>query len=514
MKQTILWADDEMDLLKPYILFLENKNYAVITTTNGADAIEALRSEHIDIVFLDEQMPGLSGIDTLLEMKKIRPNIPIVMITKSEEESIMEEAIGSQITDYLIKPVSPNQILLSLKKNLSGKDIIGEKQIRNYMEEFRENSMNMSSKMLFSEWKELYKNLVYWELELYNGGHNDYLEILEQQKKEANNLFSKFIENNYYDLIRSNYQEPIQMSHNILHQRLFPLLKDSRPTFFIVVDNLRYDHWCALKPLLSNYLKVLKDDLYLGILPSVTQYARNALFSGLMPSEIEKIHPDLWVNETEDEQKNQYEQDLFTEYLRRYGHNVKFSFHKIFNNNAGKKIVDSLSQMINNQLNVIVYNSIDILSHASTDVQILKDMALSDQSYRSLALTWFEHSPLFDLLKQLSGKDVNIVITTDHGSVRATNTVRIKGDKESSVNLRYKTGKNLNIDSGNAFIIRHPADAFLPTLNFSSSFMFCKNNDYFVYPTNQAYYTQFFKNTLQHGGISMEELMIPFVILG
>lgn len=512
-KIKILWVDDEIDLMKPSILFLEGKGYEVSVSTNGSDAIDLVCSENLDIVFLDEQMPGLSGLETLIEIKKMVPTLPIVMITKSEEESIMEEAIGSKISDYLIKPVNPNQILLCLKRNLEGKRLVSEKASQSYQRDFRNISMNLSAKLPFLEWEEMYKKLVFWDLELSKIEDRSIFEILQTQKNEANALFAKYVENNYTEFLKGNVDAGLTMSHTVLKQNFLPLLSDEKPTFLILIDNLRYDHWKTLQPLIDPYFRVVSDRIYMSILPSVTQFARNSLFAGLLPSEIEKKYPDLWINEDEDDHKNQYEADLFAEFIQRHGKKMRFSFNKIFNQSFGKKMVETIPQMMSNKLNVLVYNFIDMLSHASTDVDLVKDMMEGENGYRGLVLSWFEHSMLFEFIKQISAQDVNLVITTDHGSVRVEDPVRVRAERDTSLNLRYKTGRKLEYAPEQVFLIKKPEDGYLPKLNVLSSYIFCKNNGFFVYPNNFSHYANYYKNTMQHGGISMEEMLIPFILL-
>lgn len=509
----ILWADDEIELLKPHILFLEQKGYDVATTNNGDEALDLLQEQPFDIVFLDENMPGLSGIETLAKIKDMQPNLPVVMITKSEEETIMEDAIGSNIADYLIKPVKPNQILLSLKKNLENRKIVSEKKSFAYQQEFRNIGMEISNNLNHDEWVDVYKKIIRWELELQKSDDEGILEILRMQKEEANQVFSKFYEKHYLDWIKGKATEKPVLSHTLLKDRVFPALDGGKNTFLILIDNLRYDQWKALQPIFEQFFRIERDDIYYSILPTTTQYARNAFFAGLLPSEIEKKYRKYWVNEDEEGTKNQYEKELFKEQLRRYGRDIKFSYHKILNLNAGRKLVDSLSNLLQNDLNVIVYNFVDMLSHARTEMEIIRELADDEPAYRSLTISWFEHSPLIDIIRFVASKGLNLIVTTDHGSVRVHNPVKVIGDRNTNTNLRYKTGKSLNYNKKEVFEVRNPNDIFLPRLNVSSSYIFCRNNDFFAYPNNYNYYVNYYKNTFQHGGISMEEVLIPFVQL-
>lgn len=511
-KTTILWADDEIDLLKPHIMFLEDKGYNVIAVTSGDEALDELSHHVVDIVFLDENMPGLTGLDTLSIIKSRHPMVPVVMITKSEEEHIMDEALGGKISDYLIKPVKPNQILLTVKKHTEGKRLADQKSIQNYQQNFRNISMELMNPLSAEGWVDIYKRLVQWDLELSKTEDRNTHEILYSQRAEANQLFCRFYEQNYEDWLSGKAEKPL-MSPTVLKEKLFPLLKDDKPTFLIVIDNFRFDQWKYTQHTIETLFHTEEECVYYSILPTTTQYARNALFSGLMPSEIEKKYPQYWINETEEGNKNQYENELLDENLRRYGFNIKHSYHKVLNATFGKKLIESIPRMLQNKLTVVIYNFIDMLSHARTELDIIRELAENEQSYRSLTLSWLEHSPLMDFLKRIAEEDVNLVITTDHGSVKINNPVKVKGDKDVSVNLRYKVGRLLDYNPKQVYEVKDASKIFLPKLYVTSPYIFAHRNDFFAYPNNYNQYVQYYMNTFQHGGISMEENLVPFIIL-
>lgn len=512
-KINVLWADDEIDLLKPHILFLKDKGYDVFTAASGDEALELIEKNTFSVVLLDENMPGLSGLETLNRLKAVHAEIPVIMITKSEEEHLMEDAIGSKISDYLIKPVNPNQILLSLKKTLDNKRLISEKTTSNYQQEFRQIGMTMGDKLSWAEWVEVYKKLVYWELELDKSKDESMMEILKMQKSEANKLYGKFIENNYIGWLNGKIPDAPLFSHTIFKAKVAPLLDKNETTFVVLIDNLRYDQWKIIQPIVAEYFKVEQEDLYSSILPTATQYARNAFFAGLMPGEIEKRFPKLWLNDEDEGGKNMHEEELLTEQLKRLGKDVKMSYNKITNHAAGKRLAENMSNLMQNKLNVIVYNFVDMLSHARTEMEVIRELADDEKAYRSITLSWFEHSPLHYILKQIAAKKCKLIITTDHGTIRVTEPSKVVGDKNVNTNLRYKQGKSLDYVKKDVFEIRNPADAFLPKQNLSSAYVFVKEDKFFAYPNNFNYYVGYYRNTFQHGGLSLEEMIIPFITL-
>jgi len=504
----ILWVDDEIDLLKPHILFLENKNYIVYTCTNGADAIDFVEENLLDIIFLDENMPGLTGIETLSAIKQKKPNIPIVMITKNEEEHIMEEAIGSKISDYLIKPVNPNQILLSLKKNLDHSRLINEKTTSNYQQEFRQITMDLAMANSFENWKEIYNKLVHWELALENIKDQGMLGILESQKTEANSLFFKFIKKNYEDWFHSDNKPTL--SHTLFKDCVAPQLSTEQGVLWIVIDNLRLDQYRVLEPYINQYYRKEKENSYFSILPTATQYARNAIFSGLMPSEMEKKHPNLWKNDMDEGGKNLYEAEFLEHQIKRLGLTINHEYYKISTLKSGKELADNFNATKQNDLTVLVYNFVDMLSHAKTELEVIKELAGDDKAYRSLTVSWFKNSPLFEIIQKAQKLNLKLLITTDHGTINCKQPTKVVGDKNISSNLRYKTGRSLSYEEKDVYAVQNPKDVFLPSISLNSPFIFTKENLFFAYPNNYNHYVKYYKNTYQHGGISLEEMIIPF----
>ena len=517
----LLWVDDEIEQLRAHLLFLEKKGYEVETVNNGSDAIDLCREHNYDLVLLDEQMPGISGLETLQRIKEIQPALPVVMVTKSEEENIMEQAIGQKIADYLIKPVNPNQILLTLKKNIHRKEIETEVTQSHYQQNFQQIAMQIMDCQTWQDWVEVYKRLVHWELEL-SSTDSSMTEMLSMQKEEANLGFAKFIRKNYLDWVASLGQprdpretresrRPI-LSPEIFKTKVFPLLNENRKVMLVVLDNFRYDQWRMLAHELSDQFE-MEEDLYCSILPTATQYARNAIFSGLMPDKIAEMFPDLWVDEDEEEGKNLNEEPLIQTQLDRYRRKNTFSYHKVNNSSDADKLMQQMRNMEKNDLNVVVFNFIDMLSHARTESKMVRELANNESAYRSITLSWFRHSVIADFFRQIAQSDNKVIVTTDHGSIRCTQPVKIVGDRNTNTNLRYKLGKNLSYDEKNLFTIKDPRKALLPAPNLSTSYVFATGDAFFAYPNNYNYYVSYYRDTFQHGGISMEEMIVPLITL-
>ena len=515
----LLWADDEMELLKAHILFLQKKGYDVVTVTNGTDAIELCKQKSFDLILLDEMMPGLTGLETLQQIKEISPATPVVMVTKSEEENIMNQAIGAKIADYLIKPVNPNQILLTLKKNIHSKEIVTETTQSNYQQEFQNIAMQIADCKNHQDWMDVYRKLVRWELEL-SSTDSSMTEMLQMQKEEANIGFAKYIKNNYIQWIqaRTEMKAPVEgddrplMSPDVFKNKIFPLLDQGEKVFLIVIDNFRYDHWRVLSQEIGDIFDI-NEELYMSILPTATQYARNAIFSGLMPTQIAQMFPELWVDEDDEEGKNLNEEPLIRTQIERFRRHDTFSYHKINDSAGAEAFMQQFKNLERNDLNVVVFNFIDMLSHARTESKMVRELANDEKAYRALTLNWFRHSVMAELFRMIAQAGYKTVITTDHGSIRANRPVKIIGDRNTNTNLRYKLGKNLSYNQKDLFTIKDPRQAQLPAPNISTTYVFATGTDFFAYPNNYNYYVSYYKNTFQHGGISMEEMIIPIVTL-
>lgn len=508
----LLWVDDEVELLKAHIIFLQKKGYEVITVSNGTDAIDQCKEHTFDLILLDEMMPGLSGLETLQKIKEIQPATPVVMVTKSEEENIMDQAIGSKISDYLIKPVNPSQILLTLKKNIHRREIVTEVTQSSYQQDYTNLSIQISDCRNLDDWIKIYKNLVRWELELASAD-SSMTEMLRMQKDEANNGFAKYIRKNYMDWMKSNSSDnrPL-MSPDLFKSKVFPLLDQGKKVFLIVIDNFRFDQWRMLSQEIGDLFDI-DEQLYTSILPTATQYARNAIFSGLMPSDIAQMFPDLWVDEDEEEGKNLNEGPLIQTQINRFRRHDTFSYHKINDSGASDKFLDKYNSLKNYDLNVVVINFIDMLSHARTESKMVRELANNEAAFRSITLSWLRHSVISELFRKLSHDDYTIILTTDHGSIRTSKPIKIIGDRNTNTNLRYKLGKNLAYDTREVFVIREPRKAHLPSPNLSTSYVFAMGDTFFAYPNNYNYYVSYYKDTFQHGGISMEEMLIPLITM-
>lgn len=509
-KKRILWADDEIDVLRAHILFLEEKGYEVTPVNSGQDALDSVKSESFDIIFLDENMPGLAGMETLSLIKEIDPNIPVIMITKSEDEGIMTHAIGKKIADYLIKPVNPNQILLSLKKNLHKDDIVSEITLEGYRDEFSQISKRINDSPDYNDWIDIYKKLVYWEIEL-DASQSPLADLLRVQKQEANNSFCKYIKKNYESWIQDGKYKPL-ISPELFPKKILPLLDKGEKVFFILIDNFRLDQWWEVKDLLAADFNISEEE-YFSILPTATQYARNAIFSGLMPSQIVKSYSELWVEEDEDEGKNLNEEIFLQKQLEKYGGKYTFSYNKLLSSSSGEKLVRNMNSLNNMSLNVIVINFVDMLSHARTESKMIRELASDEAAYRSLTRSWFKHSSTMDILRKAKGMGYKIVLTTDHGTIRVKNPVKVIGDKSVNSNIRYKFGRNLEYDRKKVYDIHSPEKAGLPSPNISTKYIFATGDDFFAYPNNYNHYVSYYTDTFQHGGISMEEMIVPVITL-
>lgn len=511
----ILWVDDEIELLRPHILFLEERGYSMTPATNAADALSLVQKEAFDLVLLDEQMPGMDGLTALQEIKEIQPFLPVVMVTKSEEESLMEEAIGARIDDYLTKPVNPSQILLICKKLLESKQITGERFSRNYAAEFNAISRQLLGPMEWEDWVSIYTRLCEWDVELDQHPGLGLRQTLQDQRRACNIEFSKFVEAHYANWVHSEAESRPLLSVDVVRKFLLPVLADHRKTAFVIIDNLRLDQWLVIEPLLYEIFSIQKH-FYSAILPTATPYARNAIFAGLFPSEIEAEHPELWQDADDNETSlNRYERQLLEHLLEREGIVLKpgLKYVKILDAAEARATEKQIGALAELPLLALVVNFVDILAHSRSDSEVLREMTPDEAAYRSLTRSWFEHSFLFRILKALAARGNMVVLTSDHGSIRGMRGAKVIGDRETSTNLRYKYGRNLKCDRKYAILVKDPADFNLPRCRFNTNYLIAREDYYFVYPTNYHYYLNYYKDSLQHGGVSMEEMLLPVVIM-
>jgi CheY-like chemotaxis protein len=522
-KNKILWVDDEIDLLRPHIMLLEHRGYDIATATNGNDAVELFRRESPDLVFLDETMVGMNGLETLAKFKDMDASIPVVMVTKNEAETLMEEAIGRKINDYLTKPVNPAQILAACKKFLESEKITSQKFTQDYLQGFADITRRMMDSLAWNDWVDIYAKLVNWSMELDKFPDLGLAETLANQWRECNAEFGQFIEDNYKSWLH-NPDAPTTplLSPKITDKFVLPHLKPSEgkpadaPVFFFVVDCMRLDQWMLMEEMLRPLFNIRKD-YYCSILPTATPYARNAIFAGLFPSDIQKHYPQFWMDGNgDDHSQNKFEKDLLLKLLERRRIKLKndVKYVKIIDTDFGKKIEGEILSYAKNHLNAIVVNVVDMIAHSRSDYPILKEIAPNESAYRSLTRSWFTHSSLYGMFKAIASiENAKIVITTDHGSVRCMRGAKALGDRETSTCLRFKFGRNVKADKRNALIIEKPEEYMLPRAGVTTNYIVAKEDFYFVYPTEYNHYLNQYRDSFQHGGISMEEMILPVLTL-
>lgn len=507
----ILWADDEINQLQSHIIFLKKKGFDITPVSNGQDAVTMISQEYFDIVYLDEQMPGMGGLETLEKIKSLQPSLPVVMITKSEEEAIMEDAIGGKISDYLIKPVNPNQILLTTKRLLERRRLQSEKLSQNYLRQFNEISSRIHPGTSWQKWIEIYRELTQWHIDL--GNVDETLkQVLDDQLQQANKEFGKFIDTNYLSWLHDNDDRPL-LSHEVMGHYVWPALQRDEKVMFFIIDCMRYDQWLVFARILANFYTI-ETDFYYSILPTATPYSRNAIFSGLYPSEIARLYPDLWQQGQDETSLNRHEEELLKRQLERAGIDINFRYEKILNADSGNRVADKIQSYSQSKLAAFVFNFVDTLVHSRSDSDVIKELAPDVSAFRSITDAWFQHSSLLHMFKELAKEDITLIITTDHGSVRSLRAAKVFGDKDTATNLRYKYGRNLKADQPQTVIFMDEPEKFrLPQVGMVNNYMVAREDYYFVYPTNYHKYQNRYRDTFQHGGASMEEMILPIATL-
>ena len=506
----VLWIDDEIDFFNSHIIFLEKRGFQINKALSGNEGLLFLQKNKVDIILIDQNMPGLAGTETIKILKEKFDLIPIVMISQNTDENVINNALGQQVKDYLLKPVNPNQILLSLKKIFSNKDLIKSKTVENYQKKYQEINNEILECVSFEDWQLLYKKLVKWEILLSEIDDNEVVEILLSQKNYANNIFCSFVEKNYENALGD---PSFVTSINIFKKHVFPHLNSNESTLFILIDNFRFDQWKIIEPFISDHYNVEDELIYSSILPTTTQYSRNSIFSGLSPLEIMKQYPNYWSNEFDSLNKNKFENELLTEQLKRLGLNIKHKYLKLFESKDSRSFNTNISNLNKFNLTTIIYNFIDLISHAKKDVRFIKEIANSDKAYRDLTLTWFKNSELLETIKKSSELGYKIILTSDHGMINVFKPSKISGSKNISSNMRYKTSDQILAEPKDVIEFKNPNKIKLPSYSINSSFVFARSNSFFVYPNNYNEYVSMYKNTYQHGGVSMQEMFVPFLVM-
>ncbi|MCS6790057.1 MAG: PglZ domain-containing protein [Bacteroidia bacterium] len=516
MRSRILWVDDEIEHLEPQILHLTAKGFEVLSARHPSEAMDILTRQPIDLLIVDEHMPGMDGIEVTRRVKKLQPHLPVIMVTKDEEESLLESAVGIDIADFLIKPVSPQQLFSACRRILS-KAILQQQQAHlDYQRDFRRIATILAFDPTLEEWYAIYKELVYWDIALEKSEASEIREILDGQRTEANLRFCRFFVQNYLEWVHTA-QRPT-LSPDVLPRFFLPHI-GSRPkeaVVLILIDGMRYDQWKVLESLIAPYYYVAEEHLFFSILPTATQYARNSLFSGLFPLEIAQRYPRYWADDDEEGGKNLFEEEFFGDLLSRHKLPPKVAYEKVLRPEESRSLLQRLPQILQqNSVVVLIFNFLDLLAHTRVQMNILKELAANDIGLRATTRAWLETSAVLQVLRLLPQYVSQVFITTDHGFVQVKRPVRVMGDRETTTNLRYKQGRNLSFDKEekSVFHIRKPEEGKLPRATASSTYLFAMEDRFLVYPTNYNDYVRLYKDSYQHGGVSLEEIIVPFVRL-
>ena len=514
-KKQILWVDDEIDLLRSHILYLGERGYEVTKATNGLDALELIRKEQFDLALIDEMMPVMNGLELLRRLKELRPELPAVMVTKNEAEELMEQAIGAHIDGYLTKPVNPSQVLSVLKGIIDKRKISEDQLSRRWAEGFAELSRLIDEDLDAGGWQNLHNRICAWELELDGWGDVELREMLRQVRLEADRRFARWIEKIYPLWIESPPESRPLLSMSVVDKWLLPLLNDKKPVLFLVIDCLRLDQWLVLEPLLAEHFEIERKH-YFSILPSATPYSRNAIFSGFLPVEIEQLHPDLWSRGDEDEaSSNRFERQFLEELLERRGVKLQreMRYIKVLEQEEAAEFERRVRDYLHTPLTAMVYNFVDILLHTRQSVEVLKEMLPDEAAFRSVTAAWFKHSSLFRIIQAYGEIGGTVLITSDHGSIIGRRGTKVIGDRQTSTSLRYKHGRNLKCDNRHAIRIKEPVKWGLPQRGVNTEYLLSKEDYFFVYPTNYHKYLEIYRGSFQHGGISLDEMVLPVVTL-
>jgi len=511
--RSVLWIDDEADLLESHRIFLREKGFEVDAATNADDAVEMLRRRPYGIVLLDEQMPGKRGLEAYHEIRELDPLLPIVMVTKSEEDATLREAIGVDVRDYLVKPINPRQVLTVITRVLEGPRIRQQHIARSFVDRFRAMELERERTLDWRGWVARYAEMVDWDIQLAQAREQSLYDALQALYPDLRREFAAYMKTAYPAWLRDLEGDRPPLSIDVVGEFLLPVLERSRGVVFVVIDCLRLDQWRVLQPLVAPLFDVELTH-HFSVLPTATPYSRNALFSGLFPGEIAARFPDWW-GDRDDESLNAHEKALLEAQLRELKVPAPVRYEKISSAHDAAELERRLGGAIANEgVSAFVFNFVDLLTHGRSESAILYQVAKDEIALRQITRQWFERSLLFALLKEAARRGVPVLVTSDHGSIHCQTPATVYAKRDATANLRYKFGEDLRAERAeHALLFSNADDLRLPRRGLGANTLLAVGDTFFVYPTKLREYQTRYRGSFLHGGVTPEEVILPVALL-